>query len=160
MNQYMYNIKHIYFWCRWCTCVYDCLCVWVGVYIHLLHSWLFHPTNRPVHIFFFLPGSRPEHLTHQRAPTTFRGIRAMPRKRSFFTIKVSYPTFEMAWGIDQKKRFESENIHRLILWMISFGGCCGWSWCDKTKVFANCAENVLGDLVMASAPGDGGCWDE
>ena len=27
----------------------------------------------------------------------------------------------------------------------------------STKVFANCAENVLGDLVMASAPGDGGC---
>lgn len=26
----------------------------------------------------------------------------------------------------------------------------------STKVFANCAENVLGDLVIC-APGDGGC---
>ena len=110
-----------------------------------IYTWLFgvpgknpHQPNRTE-----LPArSWPEHLTHQGAPTTFRGICAMTvlkwcgRMDQGVYLQM-FAHFWMACGRNWGRFFgeESQKIKRLftvnieqgILWMICFLGGCGWS---------------------------------
>ena len=155
MNQYMYDIKYIYFWCRWCTSVYDCLCVWVGVYIHLLHSWLFHymyleqllqlSNQLACANIFFLPGRDQNILPTKERQQRFAEYVPCQGREGIRYPTSRFPTFlrRWAWGIDQKKGLNPKiSIATLALWMICFGVCCGWSWCFYQGLCKLCWECV------------------